>query len=69
MCPHRAALKGNIKKHVIAVHRDALPTPAEAAAVLDVEAFEASNSSSMPGVSGVEMLRSCSMSQGTFTNC
>ncbi|XP_071513703.1 uncharacterized protein [Panulirus ornatus] len=68
LCPHRAALKGNIKKHIIAVHRDAAPTAAEAAAVLDIEAFEAS-SSAISVSSGVEILQTCSLSPGTFTNC
>ena len=31
LCPHRAALKGNIKKHVTAVHRDASAAAAAAA--------------------------------------
>ncbi|XP_042238369.1 protein jim lovell-like isoform X3 [Homarus americanus] len=68
LCPHRAALKGNIKKHIIAVHRDATPTAAEAAAVLDIEAFEASNSA-ISISSGVEILQNCSLSPGAFTNC
>ncbi|XP_069942073.1 zinc finger protein 516 [Cherax quadricarinatus] len=69
LCPHRAALKGNIKKHIIAVHRDAAPTSAEASAVLDIEAFEASNSAISASSSGVEILQNCSLSPGTFTDC
>ncbi|XP_047484905.1 longitudinals lacking protein, isoforms H/M/V-like isoform X1 [Penaeus indicus] len=74
LCPHRAALKGNIKKHIIAVHRDITPTAAEAAAVLEKESFQAADNNagaattSNTGV-GVELLQNCSYSPESFPNC
>ncbi|KAK3877152.1 hypothetical protein Pcinc_018107 [Petrolisthes cinctipes] len=53
LCPHRAALKGNIKKHVVAVHRDSLPLSAEASAMLDIEAYEATTVPSSVAGSGI----------------
>ncbi|XP_068248049.1 transcription activator GAGA-like isoform X1 [Palaemon carinicauda] len=44
LCRHRAALKGNIKKHILSVHRDVTHTTAEAVTVLDIEAFESTES-------------------------
>ncbi|XP_050694214.1 putative lysozyme-like protein isoform X5 [Eriocheir sinensis] len=43
LCPHRAALKGNIKKHITAVHRDASTANAAVANALD--GFDATRSS------------------------
>lgn len=74
LCPHRAALKGNIKKHIIAVHRDITPTAAEAAAVLEKDSFQAADNNagaataSTTGV-GVELLQNCSYSPESFPNC
>ncbi|XP_063852941.1 ras-responsive element-binding protein 1-like isoform X1 [Scylla paramamosain] len=54
LCPHRAALKGNIKKHIAAVHRHAPPAVA-AAAPSGSDSFQASPSRDL------EILDSCSL--------
>lgn len=68
LCPHRAALKGNIKKHVVAVHRDSLPLSAEASAMLDIEAYEATTVPSSVTASGIMTESSVDLAGNSATN-
>ncbi|XP_064118574.1 myoneurin-like isoform X3 [Macrobrachium nipponense] len=66
LCHHRAALKGNIKKHILSVHRDVTHTSAEAVTVLDIEAFESTEST--VNFSGLETQQNTSLASESFSS-
>lgn len=66
LCPHRAALKGNIKKHVMAVHRDAAAVANAAANAIEVDGFDAIRTTST--ATEIDSLDGCSLApHGTFS--
>ncbi|MPD05970.1 hypothetical protein E2C01_101745 [Portunus trituberculatus] len=71
LCPHRAALKGNIKKHIAAVHRHAphttttTTTPAPPTTVPAAAAPQGSDSFQASSSQDLEILDGCCLAPHT----